>query len=88
MKQYVIVKAYGLNYHVLQYVDNKLETHDILPEYVLDEYVASVVSKGYTRGYYVPEYEKRMLQLKDDYEFALQEFEKQRRIPCHYQRQK
>lgn len=75
-KQYVIKMAYTDNYHVLQYVDGKLETHNIISYYELDGYIAALKNMGYVQAYYEREYHVKMLRAKEDYEFALADYEK------------
>ena len=60
MKQYVIKEAYTRNYHVLQYVDGRLECDNIIELHELNGYVAALKNMGYSEAYYVPEYENRM----------------------------
>lgn len=80
-KQYVIKEAYTDNYHVLQYVDGKLERCNIVSYYELDGYIAALKNMGYVRAYYEREYHVKMLRAKEDYEFALADYEKAKENP-------
>lgn len=75
MKQYVVKEAYTGNYHVLQYVDGVLETHDIINSYALPGYIQAIENAGYTRACYEPEYLKKLEQAKEDYDFAVSQYE-------------
>ena len=81
MKQYVVKEAYDGNYHVLQYVDGKLESHDIISLYALDGYKKASENAGYTRAYFVPEYKKEMLKSKEAYLSSFSEYENAQRHP-------
>lgn len=80
-KQYVIKEAYTDNYHVLQYVDGKLEAHNIISYYELDGYISALKNMGYIQAYYEREYHVKMLRAKEDYEFALAYYEKAKENP-------
>ena len=82
-KQYVIKEAYTDNYHVLQYIDGKLEGHNIVSYYELDGYIAALKNMGYIRAYYEREYHVKMLIAKEDYEFALADYEKAKESPLN-----
>ena len=81
MKQYVVKEAYDGNYHVLQYVDGKLESHDIISWHALDVYTKTIEEDGYTRAYFVPEYKKEMLKAKEAYLSSFSEYENAQRHP-------
>lgn len=81
MKQYVIREAYTDNYQVFQYVDGKLEVNSILGYYALEGYIEAIENMGYTRAYFVPEYEKEMQKAKEEYDFASEQFEKAKNSP-------
>ena len=81
MKQYVIKQAYTDNYHVLQYQDGKLESHNIISYYELDGYIAALKNMGYKQAYYEREYKVKMLKAKEEYEFALADYEKVKENP-------
>lgn len=80
-KQYVIKMAYTDNYHVLQYVDGKLEAHNIVSYYELDGYIAALKNMGYIQAYYEREYHVKMQRAKEDYEFALADYERAKEKP-------
>lgn len=80
-KQYVIKTTHEGNYHVLQYVEGKLEAHNIVSYYELDGYVAALRNMGYVQAYYEREYHVKMLKAKEEYEFALEDYEKAKESP-------
>lgn len=81
MKQYVIKEAYTDNYHVLQYVDSKLETDSIVSWYGLDGYVSALENMGYTKAYYVPEYKMKMYEAQEELDFATRAYNEAKSRP-------
>lgn len=56
-RQYIIKEAYTGNYHVIQYINGKLENSDIISSYELCGYIECLENNGYKEAYYVAEYE-------------------------------
>lgn len=81
MKQYVIKFAYTDNYHVLQYVNGELESHNIVSYWELGGYISALEDMGYARAYYVAEYKFEMLKAKEQYEFAMERYEEAMKKP-------
>ena len=80
MKQYYIKPAYTGNYHVISCVDGKLSDR-ILAYYELSGYISCLEDQGYTKAYYLPEYEKKLQKAKEAYEIAMGEYEEAKANP-------
>lgn len=74
MKQYFVKKAYTDNCHVIQCVDGVISDR-IIAYHQLQGYTSALEDMGYTKAYYLPEYEKKMLEAKEEYERAKAEYE-------------
>lgn len=74
-KQYVVTEAYNDNYKVVQYVDGVYDGGKIVAYYELDGFISALESMGYEKAYDVDEAEKKMLGAKQQYEWALKEYE-------------
>ena len=81
MKQYIVEWAYTGNSHVLLFEDGKLKSHFIEADYDLGGYINHIESQGYKKAYFAPKYEAEMQKAKEDYEFAIQEYEKAKQTP-------
>lgn len=81
MKQYVIKEAYTDNYHVLQYVNGKLEKNNIVSWYELDGYVSALKNMGYIKAYYVPEYKMKMYEAQEELDFATKSYNEAKNSP-------
>jgi hypothetical protein len=76
MKQYTV--AYTDNYHVIEVVDGKIVSDNIVAYDDLTGYTAALEAHGYTKAYFVPKYKKEMekaraahLLAQENYDFAL-----------------
>ena len=74
-KQYVVTEAYKDNCKVVQYVDGVYDGGKIVAYYELDGFISALESMGYEKAYDVDETEKKMLDAKQEYEWALEEYE-------------
>lgn len=81
MKQYVVSDAYADNYHVFLYEDGLLKDHEILAYYELDGYLEAIKKFGYEKSCYVPDYERKMQEAKEAYEYALSALEEAKKHP-------
>lgn len=75
MKQYTIKPAYTGNSKIDLYENGKLVSTTIDNDYNLGGHINAIEDMGYERAYDVDEAEKKMLDAKQKYEWALEEYE-------------
>lgn len=74
-KQYTVEKAYGVNDEITTYVNGKIVSRTISPYWETQGYCSALKNRGYSKAYNVEQYKIKMEENKENYEFALEQYE-------------